>query len=50
VTDYYSAAGERSLAWNDPDLAIPWPIDAENAIISDKDRAGATLRNAEIFA
>jgi hypothetical protein len=29
VTDYYSSAGERTIAWNDPDLAIPWPIAAE---------------------
>jgi dTDP-4-dehydrorhamnose 3,5-epimerase len=49
VTDYYSAAGERTIAWNDPDLAIPWPIAAEEAIVSDKDRAGAALRGAEIF-
>lgn len=49
VTDYYSSAGERTIAWNDPDLAIPWPIDAESAIISDKDRAGALLRDAEVF-
>jgi dTDP-4-dehydrorhamnose 3,5-epimerase len=49
VTDYYSSAGERTIAWNDPDLAIPWPIDAENAIVSDKDRAGAALRDAELF-
>jgi dTDP-4-dehydrorhamnose 3,5-epimerase len=49
VTDYYSAAGERTIAWNDPDLAIPWPISMESAIVSEKDRGGATLRNAEIF-
>jgi dTDP-4-dehydrorhamnose 3,5-epimerase len=50
VTDYYSAAGERTIAWNDPDLAIPWPIDADDAIISGKDRKGALLKDAEIFA
>jgi dTDP-4-dehydrorhamnose 3,5-epimerase len=49
VTDYYSPAGERTILWNDPDLAIPWPIVAENAIISDKDRNGVPLRDAEIF-
>ncbi|MGD0733971.1 MAG: dTDP-4-dehydrorhamnose 3,5-epimerase [Terracidiphilus sp.] len=49
VTDYYSSAGERTIAWNDPDLAIPWPISASDAIISDKDRKGAVLRDAEIF-
>jgi dTDP-4-dehydrorhamnose 3,5-epimerase len=49
VTDYYSSVGERTIAWNDPDLAIPWPIDAESVIVSDKDRAGALLRDAEVF-
>ncbi len=50
VTDYYSAAGERTIAWNDPDLAIPWPIPMESAIVSDKDRNAVALRDAEIFA
>lgn len=49
VTDYYSPAGERTILWNDPDLAIPWPINSEDAIVSDKDRKGAALRDAEIF-
>jgi dTDP-4-dehydrorhamnose 3,5-epimerase len=49
VTDYYSPAAERTVLWNDPDLAISWPIDAEAAVVSDKDRHGATLRNAELF-
>jgi dTDP-4-dehydrorhamnose 3,5-epimerase len=50
VTDYYSPAGERTIVWNDPDIAIPWPIDPAHAIVSDKDRAGSTLRAAEIFS
>jgi dTDP-4-dehydrorhamnose 3,5-epimerase len=49
VTDYYSSAGERTIAWNDPDLAIPWPIKAEDAIVSAKDRAGSLLHDAELF-
>jgi dTDP-4-dehydrorhamnose 3,5-epimerase len=49
VTDYYSPAGERTILWNDPDIAIQWPIDPSEAIVSDKDRAGALLRDAEIF-
>ena len=49
VTDYYSPAAERTIIWNDPDLAISWPIAEEAAIISDKDRLGATLGNAELF-
>jgi dTDP-4-dehydrorhamnose 3,5-epimerase len=50
VTDYYSPAGERTIVWNDPELAIPWPIDPSDVIVSDKDRAGSLLRDAEIFA
>ncbi len=50
VTDYYSPAGERTIFWNDPELAIPWPINVDNAIVSDKDRQGVLLRDAEVFA
>jgi dTDP-4-dehydrorhamnose 3,5-epimerase len=49
VTDYYSPAGERTIVWNDPELAIPWLIDADSAIVSDKDRQGAAMRDAEVF-
>lgn len=50
VTDYYSPAGERTIAWDDPDLAIPWPVSAGEAIVSEKDRKGTRLRDAEVFA
>jgi dTDP-4-dehydrorhamnose 3,5-epimerase len=50
VTDFYSAAGERTIAWDDPDLAIPWPIEPQSAILSEKDRNGSLLRVAEVFA
>ena len=49
VTDYYSSAGERTIAWNDPDLAIPWPVKTEDVIVSTKDAAGASLRDADVF-
>ena len=49
VTDYYSPAAERTIVWNDSDLAIPWPVAPEDVIVSDKDLNGATLRNAELF-
>jgi len=49
VTDYYSPTGERTIAWNDPELAIPWPVPAESAIISKKDQKGASFKSAEVF-
>jgi dTDP-4-dehydrorhamnose 3,5-epimerase len=48
TTDYYSPEHERTLAWNDPDLKIDWPLEVE-PIVSDKDKRGLTLRNAETF-
>jgi dTDP-4-dehydrorhamnose 3,5-epimerase len=38
VTDYYSPAHERGIAWNDPELLIAWPVPAEAAIVSERDR------------
>jgi len=50
VTDFYSPVGERTMVWNDPDLGIKWPVAAEDAIVSEKDRRSALLRDAEVFA
>ena len=49
TTNYYAPEHERTLAWNDPDLAIRWPLEAE-PVMSDKDRAGQTLRDCETYA
>jgi len=50
VTDYYSAAGERTILWNDPELGIAWPVDAGSVIVSEKDSQGARFREAEVYA
>ncbi len=49
VTDYYSPAGERTIVWNDPDLAIPWPVRPENVIVSEKDAQGKRLSEADVY-
>ncbi len=36
-TDYYDPGGESGVRWNDPDLAIDWPIDTP--LVSEKDQA-----------
>ena len=38
VTVYYDPASERGLAWDDPDLAIAWPVDPKAAILAERDR------------
>ena len=42
TTDYYSPAGERCIVWNDPTLAIAWPLSAE-PVVSDKDQQGVSF-------
>lgn len=46
VTASYAKDCERSVRWNDPALALPWPVGAEEAVLSDKDR-DAPLFNAQ---
>ena len=49
TTDYYSPAHERCVRWDDPSLAIAWPL-AADPILSAKDRSGVPLERAELFA
>ena len=48
ATDYYAPQHERSILWNDPDLAIAWPLTAE-PILSGKDQAGQPFKEAEVY-
>lgn len=43
VDAYYDAAADAGILWNDPALGIDWPLDAEDAILSDKDRVAPRL-------
>jgi dTDP-4-dehydrorhamnose 3,5-epimerase len=49
ATDYYAPEHERTLLWNDPALAIRWPL-AGTPLLADKDRRGVPLAQAEVFA
>jgi dTDP-4-dehydrorhamnose 3,5-epimerase len=49
ATDYYAPEHERSLLWDDPALAIDWPLAGE-PLLSDKDRKGLPLSVAEVYA
>ena len=37
TTDYYAPAYERSIRWDDPDLAVAWPLDGASPLLSAKD-------------
>jgi dTDP-4-dehydrorhamnose 3,5-epimerase len=49
TTDFWAPEFERTLIWNDPDVAIDWPLAGE-PILAPKDRAGSLLRNAEVYS
>jgi dTDP-4-dehydrorhamnose 3,5-epimerase len=48
TTDYYAPEHERVILWNDPDIEIEWPL-ADEPLLSQKDRAGLPLKQAECF-
>mgnify|MGYP006188677775 CR=1 FL=1 len=49
-TDYYAPEHERSLRWDDPSVAVDWPLlHGELPRLSEKDAAGASWSNAEFF-
>lgn len=51
ATDFYAPEYERTLLWNDPDLAIDWPLEGIGTpALAAKDAAGTPLRLAEVFA
>jgi dTDP-4-dehydrorhamnose 3,5-epimerase len=43
-TAYYDPTVERGIAWNDPDVAIEWPLPAEQLIVSARDAEAPLLR------
>lgn len=48
TTDFYSPSAERSIRWDDPDLAIDWQLD-EAPQLSAKDQAAVFFKDAQVF-
>jgi len=48
-TDFYAPQYERTIRWDDPQLAIDWPLQGRTPLLSTKDRSGLTLAAAELY-
>ena len=47
-TNFYTPDAEGGLMWNDPDVAIEWPLDGiDNIILSEKDKVHKTLKELD---
>ncbi|MEB3228141.1 MAG: dTDP-4-dehydrorhamnose 3,5-epimerase [Synechocystis sp.] len=49
TTNYYAPEHDRTILWNDPDLAIDWQLTTE-PILSVKDQQGKHFKDADVFA
>ncbi|MFW1940865.1 MULTISPECIES: dTDP-4-dehydrorhamnose 3,5-epimerase [Acinetobacter] len=50
TTNYYNKESEGAIIWNDPEVAIEWPLsEIEEVLVSDKDKLASTLNNADVF-
>lgn len=49
TTDYYAPEHERCIIWNDPTLAVDWPLEGEQPVLSGKDGQGAAFTEADVF-
>jgi len=49
VSAAYAPQCDAGILWNDPDLGIDWPVDARDAILSDKDGKLPRLKDARVL-
>jgi dTDP-4-dehydrorhamnose 3,5-epimerase len=49
VSRPYSKAHDAAVRWNDPDIAIDWPVGPADVILSQKDAAAPLLRDAPVL-
>ncbi len=49
TTDYYAPEYERSILWNDSEIGISWPINGIEVKLSQKDKDGTTLKEADLM-
>lgn len=50
TTEYWYSAHDRSLRWNDPSLAVQWPLVGTAPQLAAKDAAAPMLQDAEVYS
>ena len=49
-TEFYAPEYDRSIRWDDPELAIQWPLpEGVQPVLSEKDAAAPRFREAEVY-
>ncbi|WP_411683754.1 dTDP-4-dehydrorhamnose 3,5-epimerase [Acinetobacter baumannii] len=50
TTNYYNKESEGAIVWDDPSIAIDWPINnIGQVLVSDKDKVASYLKDAKLF-
>ncbi len=49
TTDFYAPRFERCIIWDDPEIAIDWPLEGNEPLLSDKDAKGSSFADAELY-
>lgn len=49
VTDFYSPANDLGIAWDDPDLAITWPVTRDKVVLSEKDKLQPAFKSLPAY-
>ncbi len=49
VTDFYSPANDFGIAWDDPDLAISWPVARDKVVLSEKDKLQPAFKSLPAY-
>lgn len=49
MSEYWAPSLERIIRWDDPDLAIRWPLEGK-PVLSKRDAEALSFRDAEVFA
>ena len=48
-SNYYFAEDDVGIAWNDPELAVEWPVSSNEAIISERDNNNPLLKDTSFI-